>query len=41
MYPNVLVACRPLASDDDPLPEPTVVVEALSPASETFDRIKK
>jgi Uma2 family endonuclease len=41
MYPDVLVACRPLAPDDDRLPDPTVVVEVLSPASETFDRIYK
>lgn len=41
IYPDVLVACRPLAPDDDRLPDPTVVVEVLSPASETFDRIYK
>ena len=41
MYPDVLVARRPLAPDDDRLPDPTVVVEVLSPASETFDRIYK
>jgi Uma2 family endonuclease len=41
MYPDVLVTRRPLAPDDDRLPDPTVVVEVLSPASETFDRIYK
>ncbi len=41
IYPDVLVACRPLAADDDRLPDPTVVGEVLSPASETFDRIYK
>jgi Uma2 family endonuclease len=41
LYPDVLVARRPLASDDDRLSDPTVVVEILSPASETFDRISK
>ena len=33
MYPDVLVARRPLAPDDDRLPDPTVVVEVLSPAT--------
>jgi Uma2 family endonuclease len=37
----VLVTCRPLATDDDRLSDPTAVVEVLSPASETFDRIYK
>jgi Uma2 family endonuclease len=41
MYPDVLVARRPLAPDDDRLPDPTVVIEVLSPAIETFDRIYK
>ena len=41
MYPDVLVTCRPLAPDDDRVPDPTAVVEVLSPASETFDRIYK
>lgn len=41
MYPDVLVACRPVAPDDDRLSDPTAVVEVLSPASETFDRIYK
>jgi Uma2 family endonuclease len=41
MYPDVLVTCRPLAPDDDCLPDPTVVVEVLSPTSESFDRIYK
>jgi Uma2 family endonuclease len=41
MYPDVLVACRPLAPDDDRLSDPTLVVEVLSSASETFDRIYK
>jgi len=41
IYPDVLVACRPLAPDDDRLSDPTAVVEVLSPASETFDRIYK
>ena len=41
MYPDVLVTCRPLAPDDDRLPDPTVVVEVLSPTTETHDRIRK
>jgi hypothetical protein len=41
MYPDVLVARRPLAPDDDRLSDPTAVVEVLSPASGTFDRIYK
>jgi Uma2 family endonuclease len=41
MYPDVLVTCRPLAPDDDRLSDPMAVVEVLSPASETFDRIYK
>jgi Uma2 family endonuclease len=41
MYPDVLVAWRPLAPDDDRLSDPTMVVKVLSPASETFDRIYK
>ena len=41
LYPDVLVICRPLAPDDDRLSDPTAVVEVLSPASETFDRIYK
>ena len=41
LYPDVLVTCRPLAPDDDRLSDPTAVVEVLSPASETFDRIYK
>lgn len=40
MYPDVLVTCRPLAPDDDRLPDPTVV-EVLSPTTETHDRIRK
>ena len=35
------MTCRPLAPDDDRLSDPTAVVEVLSPASETFDRIYK
>jgi Uma2 family endonuclease len=41
MYPDVLVTRRPLAPDDDRLSDPTLVVEVLSSASETFDRIYK
>ena len=41
MYPDVLVTCRPLAPDDDRVPDPTVVVEVLSPTTETHDRIRK
>ena len=33
MYPDVLVICRPLAPDDDRVPDPTVVVEVLSPTT--------
>ena len=41
MYPDVLVTCRPLAPDDDRVPDPTVVVEVLSPTTERHDRIRK
>jgi Uma2 family endonuclease len=41
MYPDVLATWLPLAPDEDRLSNPTVVVEVLSPASETFDRIYK
>lgn len=41
MYPDILVSCRPLAPDDDRVPDPTVVVEVLSPTTETHDRIRK
>jgi len=41
MYPDVLVSCRPLAPDDDRVPDPTVVVEVLSPTTESHDRIRK
>ena len=37
----MIVICRPLAPDDDRLSNPTVVVEVLSPTSETHDRIRK
>jgi Uma2 family endonuclease len=41
MYPDVVVTCQPLAPDDDRVPDPTVVVEVLSPTTETHDRIRK
>jgi Uma2 family endonuclease len=41
MYPDILVICRPLAPDDDRVTDPTVVVEVLSPTTETHDRIRK
>jgi Uma2 family endonuclease len=41
MYPDVLVVCRPLARDDDRVPDPTVIVEILSPTTERHDRIAK
>jgi Uma2 family endonuclease len=41
MYPDVVVTCRPLAPDDDRVPDPTVVVEVLSPTTERHDRIAK
>ena len=41
MYPDVLVICRPLAPEDDRVADPTIVVEVLSPTTETHDRIRK
>ncbi len=41
MYPDVVVACRPLAPDDDRILDPAVVVEVLSPTTERQDRIAK
>jgi Uma2 family endonuclease len=41
MYPDVLVICRALAPDDDRMSDPTVVVEVLSPTTETHDRVRK
>lgn len=41
MYPDVLVTCVPVAPDDDRVHQPTVVVEVLSPSTETHDRVKK
>ena len=41
MYPDVVVTCRSLAPDDDRVPDPTVVVEVLSPTTERHDRIAK
>ena len=41
IYPDILVICRPLAPDDDRVADPTVVVEVLSPTTETHDRIRK
>jgi Uma2 family endonuclease len=41
LYPDVVVACRPLAPDDDRVPDPTVVVEVLSPTTESHDRVRK
>jgi Uma2 family endonuclease len=41
MYPDVLVICRPIAPDDDRVADPSVVIEVLSPTTETHDRIRK
>jgi Uma2 family endonuclease len=41
MYRDVVVACHPLAPDDDRLPDPTVAVEVLSPTTENHDRVRK
>jgi Uma2 family endonuclease len=41
MYPEVLVIYRPLAADDDRVPDPVVVVGVLSPTTERHDRIAK
>jgi len=41
MYPDVVVACRPLAPDDDRIQDPAVVVEVLSPTTERHDRLAK
>jgi Uma2 family endonuclease len=41
MYPDVLVICRPLVPEDDRVADPTIVVEVISPTTETHDRIRK
>ena len=41
MYPDVPVVCRQMAPDDDRVSNPTVVIEVLSPTTETHDRIRK
>jgi Uma2 family endonuclease len=41
MYSDVLVICRALAPDDDRVSDPTVIIEVLSPTTETHDRIRK
>jgi Uma2 family endonuclease len=41
LYPDVVVACRTLAPDDDRVPDPTAVVEVLSPTTENHDRVRK
>lgn len=41
MYPDVLVTCRPIAPDDERVPDPTVLVEVLSPTTERHDWIAK
>ena len=41
MYPDVVVACHPLGPDDDRLADPTLVVEVLSPSTESHDRVRK
>jgi len=41
MYPDVVVVCGPLSPDDDRVLEPAVVVEVVSPTTETHDRVRK
>ena len=41
VYPDVLVVCRALAPHDDRVPDPTLVIEVLSPNTESHDRIRK
>jgi Uma2 family endonuclease len=41
MYPDVLVTRRSLAPDDDRVSDPSMVIEVLSPTTETHDRIRK
>jgi Uma2 family endonuclease len=38
MYPDVVVTCSPASGRNDVVPEPVIVVEVLSRATETFDR---
>jgi Uma2 family endonuclease len=40
-YPDVVVACDPASSDEDFLTEPTLIVEVLSPSTESVDRREK
>jgi Putative restriction endonuclease len=41
VYPDVLVTSRPLDPDDDRVFDPAVIIEVLSPSTETHDRIRK
>jgi len=42
-YPDAVVACTPqfLAGQEDTLPNPTLIVEVLSPSTEAYDRGRK
>ena len=41
MYPDVVVSCVPQNPNDDRVDRPSVVIEVLSPSTETHDRVRK
>lgn len=41
MYPDVVVSCVPQNPGDDRVDQPSVVIEVLSPSTETHDRVRK
>lgn len=40
MYPDVVVSCAPQNPSDDRVNQPSVVIEVLSPSTETHDRVR-